>query len=86
MTAVLLLALFLVYRADVGAERARLLTQEAAIIQAGVHLVERGLEITAADLSSLADLIGGAQAPDSASPLERNALAFLRPRPGYHQV
>jgi hypothetical protein len=50
LTAVFVLAFVLEYRAEVRTERARLLTQEAAVIQRGVRWVERELEIATSDL------------------------------------
>ena len=71
------------------AERARLLTQEAAVIQRGVRWVERELEIASSDLHFIADLAAeaiGDGSVDRLTALERSALAFVRGRPGYFQI
>ena len=89
LTAVFLLAFVLEYRAEVGADRARLLTQETSVIQSGVRRVERGLEITTGDLFFVADLVAegvDAKAPDRLAELERSVLTFARHRPGYLQI
>jgi PAS domain S-box-containing protein len=89
LTAVFLLAFALEYRAEVRAERARLVTQEAAVIQRGVRWVERELEIATSDLRFIADLVAeavGDGSPERLAALERSALAFVRSRPGYFQI
>jgi len=89
LTAVFVLAFVLEYRAEVRAERARLLTQEAAVIQRGVRWVERELEIATSDLHFIADLVAealGDGSSDRLTALERSALAFVRGRPGYFQI
>jgi PAS domain S-box-containing protein len=89
LTAVFVLAFVLEYRAEVRAERARLLTQEAAVIQRGVRWVERELEIATSDLHFIADLVAeaiGDGSPDRLMALERSALAFVSGRPGYFQI
>jgi len=89
LTAVFVLAFVLEYRAEVRAERARLLTQEAAVIQRGVRWVERELEIASSDLHFIADLAAeaiGDGSVDRLTALERSALAFVRGRPGYFQI
>jgi len=89
LTAVFVLAFVLEYRAEVRAERARLLTQETAVIQRGVRWVERELEIATSDLRFIADLVAeavGDGSQDRLSALERSALAFVRGRPGYFQI
>lgn len=89
LTAVFLLAFVLEYRAEVRAERARLLVQEAAVIQRGVRWVEREFEIATSDLHFVADLVAeavGDGSPDRLMALERSALAFVRGRPGYFQI
>jgi len=89
LTAVFLLAFVLEYRAEVRAERARLLAQEAAVIQRGVRWVEREFEIATSDLHFVADLVAeavGDGSPDRFTALERSALAFMRSRPSYFQI
>ena len=89
LTAVFVLAFVLEYRAEVRAERARLLVQEAAVIQRGIRWVERELEIAASDLHFIADLVAEADgdgSQDQLTALERSALAFMRGRPGYFQI
>jgi len=89
LTAVFLLAFVLEYRAEVRAERARLLTQEAAVIQRGIRWVEREFEIATSDLQFVADLVReavGDGSPDRLMALERSALAFVRGRPSYFQI
>jgi PAS domain S-box-containing protein len=89
LTAVFVLAFALEYRAEVRAERARLITQEAAVIQRGVRWVERELEIATSDLQFVADLVAEAAGDgpqDRLAALERSALAFVRGRPGYFQI
>ena len=89
LTAVFLLAFALQYRAEVRAERARLLAQETSVIERSVRRVERELAIATGDLQLFADLVteavaGGA--PDRLVALERSALAFVRRRSGYFQI
>ena len=89
LTAVFLLAFVLEYRAGVRAEEARLITQEAAVIQRGVRWVERELEIATSDLQFIADLVAeavGDGSVDRHTALERSALAFVRGRPSYFQI
>ena len=89
LTVVVALAFFLEYRAEVGAERARLLAHETSVIQEGVRRVERGLEIATGDLYFIVDLVAEVvedEAPDRFAALERSALAFVRRRPGYFQI
>jgi len=89
LTAVFLLAFVLEYRAAVREERARLITQEAAVIQHGVRWVERELEIATSDLHFVADLVAeavGNGSLDRLAALEQSALAFLRGRPSYFQI
>ena len=89
LTVVFLLAFALEYRAEVGADRARLLTQETSAIQRGVRRAERELEIATGDLHLVADLVTAAlddEAPDALGALERNLLAFVRRRPDYLQA
>jgi len=89
LTAVFLLAFILEYRAEVGAERARLLTHETSVIQNAVRRVERGLAIATGDLYFVVDLVGEVVdngAPEHLAALERSALAFVRHRPGYLQI
>ena len=57
LTAVFVFAFVLEYRAEVRAERARLLTQESAVIQRGVRWVEREL---AQRLESSKSVLSGA--------------------------
>ena len=89
LSAVFLLTFVLEYRAQVRTERARLLTQETAIIQRGVRWVERELEIATSDLQFIAALVTdavGAESPDRITALEQSTLAFVRSRPGYFQI
>lgn len=90
LTVAFLLGFFLEYRAEVGAERARLLTRETAVIEEGVRRVERGLEIATGDLFFVVDLVGAAidndDTPENFAALERSTLAFLRHRPSYFQI
>lgn len=89
LTAVFVLAFVLEYRAEVRAERARLLVQETAVIQRGIRWVERELEIATSDLHFIADLVEealGDGSQDRLAALERSALAFVRGRPGYFQI
>ena len=89
LTAVFVFAFVLEYRAEVRAERARLLTQEAAVIQRGVRWVEREFEIASSDLHFIADLVAGSVwggSVDRFTELERSTLAFVRGRPGYFQI
>ncbi|MBW2282781.1 MAG: PAS domain S-box protein [Deltaproteobacteria bacterium] len=89
MTLVFLLGFVFEYRARVGAEEARLVTQETSVIQRGVHRVERELAIASADLHFVADLVGDIFDDDSTgrvAALERSLLAFARRRPGYFQL
>lgn len=89
LTAVFLLAFALEYRAQVREERARLLTQESAVIQRGVRWVERELEIATSDLRYIAELVApavdGASA-DRFAAVEHGLLAFARSRSGYFQL
>jgi len=89
LTIVFLLAFFLEFRAEVGADRARLLTQETSVIQNSVHRVERGLDIATGDLYFVVDLVAEVvndEAPERLAALERSTLAFVRHRPGYLQI
>ncbi len=89
LTVVFLLGFFLEHRAEVGADRARLLTHETAVIQDGVRRVESGLEIATGDLSFVAELVAAAFDDDAPKPqgaLERSALAFLHHRSSYFQI
>ena len=89
LTAVFMLAIFLEYRADMGADRARLLSQETSVVQRGVRRVEREMEIATGDLYFVADLVAEVvddEAPDRLAALERGLLAFVRRRPGYIQI
>ncbi len=89
LTAVFLLGFLLEYRAEAGADRARLLTHETSVIQNSVRRVERGLEIATGDLDFIVDLIGEVIDDDSSvrlAALGRSALAFVRHRPGYLQI
>jgi PAS domain S-box-containing protein len=89
LTLVFVFAFVLEYRAEVRAERARLLAQEAAVIQRGVRWVERELEIATSDLQLFADLATEAVGDGSLeqlSALERAALAFVRGRSTYFQI
>ena len=89
LTVVFLLAFVLEYRAQVGAEETRLLTQETSVIQRGVHRVERELAMATADLHFVADLVADVfdhSASDRIAALERSLLAFARRRPGYFQI
>jgi len=89
LTAVFLLAFALQYRAEVRAERARLVAEETAVIERSVHRAERELEIASSDLRFVADLVSEAVADgdtDRLAGLERNMLAFVRRRPGYFQI
>jgi len=89
LTLVFLVVFYLEYQAEVGAERARLLTQETSLIQNAVLLVERELEIAAGDLYFVGDLVAEVaddEAPGRLAALERSLLAFVRRRPGYQQI
>jgi PAS domain S-box-containing protein len=89
LTIAFLLGFLLEYRAEVGAERARLLTHETAVVQEGVRRLERGLEIATSDLSFVVDLVGAAIDDDMSehfAALERSTLAFLHHRPSYFQI
>jgi len=89
LTIVFLLGFFLEYRAEVGADRARLLTHETAVIHDAARRVERGLEIATGDLSFVVELVAAVvddEAPERLAALERSALAFLRHRPSYLQI
>jgi PAS domain S-box-containing protein len=89
LTAVFVLVFMVEYRAEVRAGRARLLTQETAVIQRGVRQVERELAIAASDLRFVADLVARAVDDGSAERLaavESSTLAFVRNRPGYYQI
>jgi PAS domain S-box-containing protein len=89
LTVVFLLAFFLEFRAEVGADRARLLTQETSVIENSVRRVERGLEIATGDLYFVVDLVAevvNQGAPERLAALERSTLAFVRRRPGYLQI
>jgi PAS domain S-box-containing protein len=89
LTAVFLLAFALQYRAEVSAERDRLLAQETATIERSVRRVEREIEIASSDLRLVADLVSDAVAdgsPERLVALERSVLAFVRRRPDYFQV
>jgi hypothetical protein len=89
LSVVFLFAFILEYRAEVRAERARLVAQEAAVIQRGVRWVERELEIATSDLQFVAALVAkavGDGSEDRLTALEQSALAFVRSRPGYFQI
>ncbi len=89
LTLAFLIVFYLEYQAEVGAERARLLTQETSLIQNGVLLVERELEIAAGDLYFVGDLVAEVadnEAPGRLAALERSLLAFVRRRSGYQQI
>ena len=89
LTAVFVLAFVLEYRAEVRVERARLVAEEAAVIERGVRWVERELEIATSDLHFIAGLIAeavGDGSPDRLTALEQSALAFVRGRPDYFQI
>jgi PAS domain S-box-containing protein len=89
LTVVFLIAFVLEYRAQVGADRVQLLTQETSVIERGVRRVARELEIATGDLYLVADLVAelvDAQAPERLGALERSLLALVRRRPGYLQV
>ena len=89
LTIVFLLAFALEYRAQVGADRARLLSQETSVVQRGVRRVEREMEIATGDLYFVTDLVAEVvddEAPDRLAALERGLLAFVRRRPGYIHI
>jgi len=89
LTAVFVLAFVLEYRAEVRSERARLFTQESAVIERGVRWIERELEIATSDLRFVSDLAAAGFAEESGGGLaafERSALAFARSRPDYDQI
>jgi PAS domain S-box-containing protein len=89
LSVVFLFAFILEYRAEVRAERARLVAQEVAVIQRGIRWVERELEIATSDLQFIADLVAegvGDGSLDQLTALEQSALAFVRSRPGYFQI
>lgn len=88
LTAVFLLAFVLEYRAEVRAERARLLAQETSVIERSVRRVERELALASSDLQFVADLVRESldAPPERFTALERSLLAFVRRRPGYFQI
>jgi PAS domain S-box-containing protein len=89
LSVVFLFAFILEYRAEVRAERVRLVAQEVAVIQRGVRWVERELEIATSDLQFVADLAAAAvddESLDQHTALEQSALAFVRSRPDYFQI
>jgi len=89
LTAVFLLGFALEYRAQVRAERDRLLAQETAGIERSVRRVEREIEIASGDLRLVADLVADAvavESPERLAALERSVLAFARQRPAYFQI
>ncbi|MBW2360980.1 MAG: PAS domain S-box protein [Deltaproteobacteria bacterium] len=88
LTAVFVLAFVLEYRARVGADEARLLAQEAAAIQTGIHRIERELEIATRDLFLVGDLVTLAvdEPPERRVDLARSLLALLQRRPGYLRI
>jgi PAS domain S-box-containing protein len=89
LSIVFLFIFVLEYRAEVRAERERLVAQETAVIQRGVRWVERELEIATGDLRFIADLVAEAVGDgpgDRLAVLEQSALAFVRSRPGYFQI
>jgi PAS domain S-box-containing protein len=89
LTVVFLLAFFFEYRAEVGAYRAQLLTQEASVIKTGALRVGRGLEIANGDLNFVVDLVDAVaddEAPDRFAAIEESLLAFVRRRPGYFRI
>lgn len=89
LMAVFFLAFFLEFRAEVGAERAQLLTQESSIVQGVVRRVERGMEIATSDLRFVSELVAKAieqEGPERIAMLEQSALSFVRHRSGYDQI
>ncbi|MBW2272751.1 MAG: PAS domain S-box protein [Deltaproteobacteria bacterium] len=89
LTVVFLLGFLLEYRAEVGAERARFLTQESSIIERAVRRIQREAEIASGDLFFVRDLVAGAldaDDPSQLAALERSLLALVRHRAGYFQV
>jgi PAS domain S-box-containing protein len=89
LTLVFMLGFLLEYRAQVGAEQARFLTQETSIIQRAVRRIQRETEIASGDLFFVRDLVAGAtdtDDPQQLASVERSLLALVRHRPGYFQV
>jgi PAS domain S-box-containing protein len=89
LTLVFMLGFLLEYRAEVGAEQARFLTQETSIIQRAVRRIQREVEIASGDLFFVADLVAESIDDDSPIALEalpRSLLALVRHRPGYFQA
>jgi PAS domain S-box-containing protein len=77
------------FRAQVGADEARFLTQETAVIERAMRQVEREVETATGDLLFVADLVAGAIGRESAAQraaLEQGLLALVRRRPDYVQV
>ncbi|MBW2269428.1 MAG: cache domain-containing protein, partial [Deltaproteobacteria bacterium] len=70
------------------ADEARLLAQEAAAIQTGIHRIERELEIATRDLFLVGDLVTLAvdEPPERRVDLARSLLALLQRRPGYLHI
>ncbi|MCP5057474.1 MAG: PAS domain S-box protein [bacterium] len=88
LTIVLLFAFSREYSMSVGSERAKFLTAEAAVIQAGIRRVEQGNEIATGDLFFFGDL--ARELIDTDTELVPSSVqsvsAFLRYRPSYQQV
>jgi PAS domain S-box-containing protein len=77
------------YRAEVGADRARFLTQEASVVQRGVLRARRELEIASGDLLFACDLVNAAvRRGDEERPgaLESGLAALMRHRPSYARI
>jgi PAS domain S-box-containing protein len=86
---VFLFGFLLEYRAEVGADRTRFLTQETSLIQRGVRQVEREFETATLELFFVADLVAGAvddNAPSGFAELERSLLTLVSRRADYAQV
>jgi len=98
---VFLFGFILEYRAEVGADRARFLTQETSVIQHGLRQIERELEaatwdlffvaelVSRGDLFFVAELVSRAVDDDAAggrAPLEQSLLALLRHRTNHAQL
>jgi PAS domain S-box-containing protein len=77
------------YRALLGADRARFLTQETSVVQRGVHRAQRELETATGDLLFVGDLVAEAVrsgAMERPGALEPGLVALMRHRPSYARI
>lgn len=77
------------YRARVGADEARFLTEETSVIQRGMRRMQLEVETVRSDLFFVSDLVAssiGDESPERITALEQSLLALARRRPDYLQL